>query len=396
MHPVPAIEADIGPLSAPPPLAAQPATPRAGYAIAPSARLRPSPYFEATLAEGVRSFTTYNHMLMPTGYGDPEGEYWRLIDGVALWDVAVERQVELTGPDAGRLAQILVPRDLSRARVGQGLYVPLCDHDGVLINDPVLLKLAEDRFWLSIADSDVLLWARAIAAERNLDVEVGEPDVSPLAVQGPLAEAVVVALFGDWVRDLGRFRFAETDLRGIPVVVARSGWSGRGGFEIYLRDGRYGGDLWAMVREAGRPWGIGPGNPNWAERVESGLLSCGGDTDARTNPFEVRLGRYVDLGVPDDTVGIAALRRIAAEGPRRHQLGIVLDLQAPVGPAFRWSEIRVEDRRIGDLTTCAWSWRMRRNIGFALVSTAARPGARVTAMLAEGPATGTLVPLPFL
>lgn len=170
------------------------------FGITPSARLRPSPYYEATLADGVSAFSTYNHMLMPTSFGDPEAEYWRIINGASMWDVAVERQVELLGPDAGRLAQILCPRRLDRCVVGQGRYVPLCNHDGVLINDPILLKLADDHYWLSIADSNIWFWARAITAERGLNVRVNEPDVSPLAVQGPKAVDVVAHLCGDWVR----------------------------------------------------------------------------------------------------------------------------------------------------------------------------------------------------
>ena len=366
------------------------------HSIAPSTRLRPSPFHEATLAEGVRGFTVYNHMLMPTDYGDPAAEYHRLLNGVALWDVAVERQVQLAGPDAWRLAQILAPRDLSALRVGEGRYVALCDHAGTLINDPVLLKLAEDRFWLSIADSDALFWARAIAAERRLDVVVTEPDVSPLAVQGPHAEAVAAAMFGDWVRGLKRLRFTETAIEGIPVVVARSGWSKQGGFEIYLMDGSKGRALWTMVREAGRPWDIGPGAPNAVERVESGLLSWGGDTDDRTNPFEVRLGRFVDLEVPDDVVGIAALRRIAAEGPARHQLGVVLDGGEPSPPPIRWREIRAGGRLVGHQTNGVWSYRLQRNIGFALVSVDAAPGDAVEVMVDGVGIAGRLAELPFM
>ena len=170
------------------------------FSIFPSARLRPSPYFDATVADGVTSFTTYNHMLMPTGYGKPEEEYWRIINGVSMWDVAVERQVELKGPDAGKLAQILSPRDLSKCVVGQGKYVALCNHDGVLLNDPILLKLSDDRYWFSIADSNIWFWAKAIAAERGLNVEIGEPDVSPLAVQGPKADDLMAlkALAAKW------------------------------------------------------------------------------------------------------------------------------------------------------------------------------------------------------
>jgi glycine cleavage system aminomethyltransferase T len=366
------------------------------FTITPSARLRPSPYFEATVAEGVTSFTTYNNMLMPTGYGHPEAEYWRLIDGVSMWDVACERQVELRGPDAGRLAQILAPRDLAKCVVGQGKYVALCNHAGTLINDPILLKLADDCYWLSIADSNILFWASAIAAERGLRVEVCEPDVSPLAVQGPKAEDVVAAMFGDWVRGLKHFWFRETELDGIPVAVARSGWSRQGGFEIYLLDGSEGTRLWSIVREAGKPWNIGPGNPNATERIESGLLSWGGDTDSETNPFEVRLARYVDLDVPDDTIGIAALRRIKADGVRRHQLGVILETEEPASLAFHWFDIFRDATRVGSMTNIVWSRRLKKNIGFALVGVDCAAGDAVTVVRGGKPEPGRLTGLPFV
>lgn len=366
------------------------------FGITPSARLRPSPYYEATLAEGVCAFTTYNHMLMPTSYGKPLEEYWRLINGVSQWDVAVERQVQLRGPDAGRLAQILAPRDLSACKVGQGKYVPLVNHQGVLINDPICLKLADDLYWLSIADSNIWFWASAIAAERGLRVDVSEPDVSPLAIQGPKAEDVVAHLCGDWVRGLKYFWFREFDLGGIPLVVARSGWSKQGGFELYLRDGSQGTKLWNLVKEAGQPWGIGPGNPNWSERVESGLISFGGDTDGQTNPYEVRMGKYVDLHVPDDTVGIQALRRIAEEGPKRHSLGIVLDAGDPVSPGFSWNPIYKDGVKVGDLTNCIFSIRVQKNLGFALISRECVVGDRVQALVGGVMQSGVLTELPFV
>ena len=189
------------------------------FGITASSRLRPSPFYEATLTEGVTAFTTYNHMLMPTGFGQPQAEYWRLINGVSQWDVAVERQVQLQGPDAAKLAQILCTRELSQCAVGQGKYVALCNHDGVLINDPILLKLDDDRYWLSIADSNIWFWARAISAERGLRVTVSEPDVSPLAVQGPQAENVVASIFGDWVRDLKVFWFRKSGGGGAVRLV---------------------------------------------------------------------------------------------------------------------------------------------------------------------------------
>jgi len=366
------------------------------FGITPSARLRPSPFYEATLAEGVCAFTTYNHMLMPTSYGKPLEEYWRLINGVSQWDVAVERQVQLRGPEAGRLAQILAPRDLSKCKVGQGKYVPLVNHQGVLINDPICLKLADDLYWLSIADSNIWFWASAIAAERGLRVEVSEPDVSPMAIQGPKAEDVVAHLCGDWVRGLKYFWFREFDLGGIPLVVARSGWSKQGGFELYLRDGSQGTKLWNLVKEAGQPWGIGPGNPNWSERVESGLISFGGDTDGQTNPYEVRMGKYVDLHVPDDTVGIQALRRISAEGPKRHSLGIILDAGDPVSPGFSWNPIYKDGVKVGDLTNCIFSIRVQKNLGFALISRDCVVGDRVHSMVGGVMQSGVLTELPFV
>jgi glycine cleavage system aminomethyltransferase T len=366
------------------------------FGITPSARLRPSPFYEATLAEGVTAFTTYNHMLMPTSYGRPDEEYRRLLEGVSQWDVACERQVQLKGPDAGRLAQLLCPRDLTRCKAGQGKYVALCNHEGVLINDPIVLKLDEDRYWLSIADSNIWFWARAIAAERRLRVEVSEPDVSPLAVQGPKAEAVVASIAGDWVRELKYFWFRETRIDGIPVAVARSGWSKQGGFELYLMDGAQGTRLWNLVREAGKPFGIGPGAPNVCERIESGLLSYGGDTDGQTNPFEVRMEKYVDLDVPDDVVGIEALRRIHAAGPVRHQLGLVLEGDEPTALGFHWHAISKDGRKVGDLTNCVWSNRLRRNIGFALISRECGPGTRVEVRKEGRTLTGTLRELPFV
>ncbi len=366
------------------------------FGITPSARLRPSPYFEATLADGVTAFTTYNHMLMPTSFGHPEEEYWRLLKGVSMWDVAVERQVQLAGPDAGRLAQILCTRDLSQCKVGQGKYVAICNHAGTLINDPILLKHDPNKYWLSIADSNIWFWARAIAAERGLDVEVSEPDVSPLALQGPKAEDVVASIFGDWIRTLKYFWFRETSIAGIPVAVARSGWSKQGGFEIYLMDGAQGTRLWNLVKEAGKPWDIGPGNPNFCERVESGLLSYGGDTDEATNPFEVRMGKYVDLNVADDVIGIKALRRIHAQGPTRHQLGVLLEGDEPTSFGFRWHPIRVDGSKVGDLTNCAWSYRLKKNIGFALISTRCAAGTPVEVSMEGRSVRGTLKELPFL
>jgi aminomethyltransferase len=336
--------------------------------IAIGANLRKSPFFEATMRAGARNFSVYNHMLIPGHFGDPDGEYQRLMTGVAMWDVAAQRQVEVTGPDAARLVQYLTPRNLSGTRIGQGRYVPICDHDGYLINDPVLLKLAEDRFWLSVADSDIHLWAQAIARERGWQAVVGEPDVSPLAIQGPKAEPVAVALFGDWVRELRYFGFKETTLDGIPLVLARSGWSKQGGYELYLTDGSRGGELWDRVALAGAPFGIGPGAPNDIERVESGLISYGSDMRRQVipaDPFEMGLGGLVDLAREDDFVGRVALHRIAARGAERRRVGFWVD-GTPASPGHP-VPVNLRGEVAGILSEMVFSPRLGRTIGVGLL-----------------------------
>ena len=365
------------------------------HTIFPTARLRPSPFYEAAVAEGMKTVSIYNSMILPASYGDPEGEYWRLMRGVSQWDVGAERQVELCGPDAGTLAQMLAVRDLSNMKEGQGKYVAVCDHHGTIINDPICLKHADDHYWFSIADHDMWTWARAVAAERGLDVTVREPDVSPMAIQGPKAEDVVAAVCGDWVRELKYFWFRETEIEDIPVAVQRSGWSKQGGFEIYLMDGTRGRELWNIFREAGQPFGIGPGAPTTPERTESGFVSVGGDTDDWTSPFDVRMDRFVDLDVPDDTIGVERLRRIQAEGPARRQWGIRLEGDRPAPLGFAWERITKDGREIGSLTNCVWSFRFERNIGYALVERDLLEGDEVEVQRAGGPVKGRLCALPF-
>ena len=366
------------------------------FEFTPTPRVKRSPFYDATVRDGVKSFYPYNNMFLPTGYGDPEKEYWRLINGVSMWDVGVQRQVELFGKDAFKLAQILSPRDLSNLEIGQSKYVALCDHRGVIINDPILSKLEENKFWFSIADSKVLFWARAIAYERNLNVNIIEPDVSPMAIQGPKAVDVISSVFGEWVKDLKYFYFKETTLNGIPLLLVRSGWSKQGGYELYLMDGSKGDELWDIIKEAGKPWDIGPGYPNTVERIESGLLSWGGDTDDNTNPYEVRLGKYVDLDVPEDVIGLSALKKIYKEGPKRHQLGIVLDTEEKFKSHGVWYDIFVNNEKLGDMTCGIWSNRIKKNIGLCLVSVKLKSGEKVKVNKNGIEYTGTMTELPFI
>ena len=217
------------------------------YQIAMGPRERKSPFFDCTVSDGATHMTIYNQMFMPVSYGNALAEYYKLMEGVSMWDVAAQRQVEIKGQDSERLIRYISPRNLKDCPIGKGKYAPICDHEGRLLNDPVVLRLEEQKFWLSISDSDILLWVRAIAKEGRYNVEVSEPDVSPLAIQGPKAVEVVAELFGDWIRDLKHFWFKETELDGIPLVVARSGWSKQGGYELYLCDGTRGLTLWDKV-----------------------------------------------------------------------------------------------------------------------------------------------------
>jgi len=366
------------------------------FQISIGCNVRKSPFFDATVADGVKSFSVYNHMFAPAHFGDPEGEYRALLDKVVMWDVACERQVQLAGPDAEQLLRYLTPRDISGTAVGQGKYVPICDHDGNLINDPVLLKLSDDCFWLSIADSDILLWAKGIAAERGLDVRVTEPDVSPLAVQGPRADDVVADLFGDWVRELKYFWFRETELGDIPILLARSGWSKQGGMELYLRDARRGTELYDRVKEAGAPYGIVPGAPSDVERVESGLLSYGSDARFGVNPFEAGLGAFVDLERADDFVGKAALQRIAKEGAQRRRAGFVIGGGRISGISER-HDVYLGEQVVGTVTEAVYSPRLDKNIAVGLLaSDIVNEEQRLETDFGEGRQSVSVVPLPFL
>src|SRR6188474_2928917 len=286
------------------------------------ARLRRTPYYEATQRHGAKAYTVYNHMLFPICFDDMEAEYRHLLEHVTLWDVAVERQVEITGPDAFKFTNLLTPRDLTKCAVGQAKYVIITTDTGGIINDPVLLRLAQNHFWLALADSDVLLWARGVAARAGMKVEITEPDVSPLQLQGPKSKDVAKALFGDRVLDLGYYYFFETSLDGIPVVVTRTGWSAEVGYEIYLRDGSRGTDLWERIMEAGKPFDIRPTGPVDIRRVEGGILNWGADMTIANNPFEVGLERLCQLDGDFEFKGKEALRRIRDEGVKRKLVGV--------------------------------------------------------------------------
>ena len=332
------------------------------------ARLRRTPFFEATQRYGARGYTVYNHTLFPICFGELEEEYWHLINHVTLWDVSVERQVEITGPDAFEFTNRLTPRDLSKCAVGQGKYVAITADDGGVVNDPVLLRLGENHFWLALADSDVLLYARGVALNSGLKVMVSEPDVSPLQVQGPKAKEVVQTLFGDRVLDLKYYWFLETQLDGIPVVVTRTGWSGEVGYEIYLRDGSRGDELWERIMAAGKPHNLHPTGPSDIRRVEAGILNWGADMTLEDNVYEAGLEWLIDEGKSSDYIGRDALRRIKQQGVSRKLVGIEI-AGAPV--AFNTSKwpVSAGGKQVGRVTSAIWSPRLKKNLGYAMLPT---------------------------
>ena len=360
------------------------------------ARLRRSPYFDATLRDGCRGYTVYNHMFLPIKYADFESEHNRLLEDVTVWDVSVERQGEITGPDAFALTNMLTPRDLTKCAVGQGKYVIITAADGGIINDPVLLRLGENHFWLALADSDVLLWAKGVAHGLGLDVEIGEPDVSPLQIQGPKSKDVVSALFGDEVLDLKYYWFMETDLNGIPVLITRTGWSGEVGYEIYLRDGSRGVELWDRVLEAGKPHNIAPTGPSDIRRIEAGILNYGIDMTIDNNPFEVGLGWQVNLDQEADFIGREALARIKEVGVDRILAGVKISGDPLDLNMDRWP-VRAREHQVGHITSAVYSPRMSANIGYAMVGAEhAEIGTSLTVQGPGGDVDAVVVPKPFV
>lgn len=360
-------------------------------------QIRKSPFFDATLRYGAEAFSVYNHMYLPRDFGDPVENYWNLVNAAILCDVAVERQVEITGPDAARFVQLLTPRNLSQCQVGQCRYVLITSEEGGIINDPVLLKLGDNHFWLSLSDSDVLLWAKGIAVHSGMDVSIREPDVSPLQLQGPRSLEILKALFGDEIGTLRYYWFRETELDGIPLVVSRTGWSGELGYEIYLRDASRGDELWERIIRAGKPFGLCAGHTSTIRRIEGGMLSYHADMDMNTNPFELGLDRLVDLDMEDDFIGKAALRRIKAEGIRRKLVGLVISGPPIEGSNTRFWPLLAGDIEVGTITSAVYSPRLTRNIALALVSVDwTGKDSELLARCASGDHVATVIDVPFI
>jgi glycine cleavage system aminomethyltransferase T len=330
-------------------------------------QIRKSPYFDSTVKWGATGFSVYNHMYIPRDFGSPEKNFWNLIENAILCDVAVERQVEITGPDAYKFIQLLTPRDLTKLSIGQCKYVLIVNNEGGILNDPILLRLGENHFWLSLADSDILLWAQGVALNSGLNVKIIEPDVSPLQLQGPTSGEIMIKLFGDSIKDLKYYWLREYTLDGIPLIVSRTGWSSELGYEIYLRDGSKGNELYEKIMTAGKDYGLQPGHTSSIRRIEGGMLSYHADADINTNPYELGLDRLVNLDSKVNFIGKEALKKIQQEGIKRIQVGLELEGEPLKGPNTTFWSIRKEDEVIGKVTSAVYSPRLKKNIALAMI-----------------------------
>lgn len=359
-------------------------------------QIRKSPYFDATVRWGAQGFSVTNHIYIPRDFGDAEQNFWNLVNDAILCDLAVERQVEITGPDAAQFTQMLTCRDLSKMAVGQCKYILIANADGGILNDPILLRLAENHFWISLADSDILLWAQGVAIHSGLNVTIREPDVSPLQLQGPKSGEIMRALFGDDILDLRYYWLREVELNGIPLVVSRTGWSSELGYEIYLRDGAKGDLLWETIMAAGMEFGLKPGHTSSIRRIEGRMLLYHADADMTTNPFELGFDRLVNLDMEADFIGKAALRRIKDEGVSRKQIGLIIDGDPLAGPNTTFWEINLGGNTIGKVTSAVYSPRLKQNIALAMVSAEhANIGAVVEVVTKSGPTIATICERPF-
>ena len=360
-------------------------------------QIRKSPYFDATLRWGAQGYSVYNHMYIPRDFGDPEQNFWNLVNDAILCDVAVERQVEISGPDAARFVQMMSPRDLSKMQVGQCKYVILTNQHGGILNDPILLKLAKDRFWFSLADSDVLFWAQCLAAHGGYDVTIHEPDVSPLQLQGPRSRDIMIALFGDWVSDLKYYWFQPASLDGIDVIVSRTGWSSELGYEIFLQNTAQGDQLYETIMQTGKEMWLKPGHTSTIRRIEGGMLSYHADMDISNNPFELGLDRLINLDGDFDFIGKDALRQIKAQGVSQKQVGLVIDTPPLASPNTRfWPVLNASGDEIGKVTSAVYSPRLKKNIALAMISAdQANIGISLSVGMGQNTVSAEIVETPF-
>ena len=330
-------------------------------------QIRKSPFFDATVRWGAKDFSVYNHMYIPRDFGDPEQNFWNLINNAILCDVAVERQVQIKGPDASKFVQMMTPRDLSNMQVGQCKYVILINQFGGVLNDPVLLKVEDDCYWFSLADSDILFWAQGLNVNKEYDVEIIEPDVSPLQLQGPKSKDIMVKIFGNKILELKYYWFKHFQLGNIKLLISRTGWSSEFGYEIFLLNSTEGDELYETLMNEGKDLGLHPGHTSTIRRIEGGMLSYHSDMDINTNPLELGMEKFIDLDGSFNFVGKDALIEIRKSGIHRKQVGLIIDIEPLKGPNTSKWEIISNNKIIGVVTSAVYSPRLKSNIALAMV-----------------------------
>ena len=359
-------------------------------------QIRKSPFFNATVKWGAKDFSVYNHMYIPRDFGDPVENFWNLINSAILCDVSVERQVEITGPDAYKFIQYLTPRDISKCAIGQCKYILITDNSGGILNDPVLLRLDKNHFWLSLADSDVLLWAKGVALNSGMNIKIAEPDVSPMQLQGPKSREIVHALFGKEISELNYYWLKKINYSGIPLVVSRTGWSSELGYEIFLRDSSKGTELWNKIMNVGSLYGLKAGHTSTIRRIEGAMLSYHADLNADNNPYEMGLERLVDLDKNSNFIGKKALIEIHKAGVKKKHVGLVIDCEPFNSPNRDFWSIEKNSNLIGKVTSAVYSPRLKLNIALAMIDIDfAEVGNTVDIIIDHAKAKAKVVELPF-
>ncbi len=336
------------------------------YFIAKSRRIRSTPYTSRIQKQGVTTYTVYNHMLLPAGFGSLEESYHHLKEHAQVWDVAGERQVEISGKDSFKLVQLMTCRDLSKSKIGRCYYCPIIDDNAGLINDPVILKLGEDRWWISIADSDVILFAKGLAIGNKFDVKICEPNVDIIAVQGPKSFPLMEKIFGKKITEMKFFGFDYFEFEGAKHLIAKSGWSKQGGYEIYVENTKEGLALYDKLFEVGKEFNVKPGCPNLIERIESALLSYGNDMDNFDNPLECGLDKYVNVDSKVEFLGKKKLTEIKKNGINRKLMGVKIEAkQITVTESIKMTN--ENNDFIGELRSGVYSPHFKKVIGIAML-----------------------------
>jgi aminomethyltransferase len=330
-------------------------------------QIRKSPFFDATVRWGAKDFSVYNHMYIPRDFGDPEQNFWNLINEAILCDVAVERQVQVKGPDASKFVQMMTPRDLSNMKVGQCKYVILTNQFGGILNDPVMLRVEENCYWFSLADSDILFWAQGLNVNLKYDVEITEPDVSPIQLQGPKSKDIMVKIFGNEILELKYYWFKKFKLGNINLLISRTGWSSEFGYEMFLLKTSDGDELYETLMQEGKELGLHPGHTSTIRRIEGGMLSYHSDMDINTNPLELGLDKFIDLDGSFDFVGKDALIEIKKSGIQRKQVGLIIECEKLKGPNTNKWDIYKNQQYVGQVTSAVYSPRLQKNIALAIV-----------------------------